>query len=125
MREIEERYRREARDGRLMLQQCTDCRHVQAFPRAFCSRCGGREVAWKQASGRGTVAAITTLHRAPTADYRDKVPYVIALVDLAEGVQVMGHAAPDLAIHDPVSAGFALHGERHLLFFDHADRRSA
>lgn len=125
MREIEERFRREARDGRLMVQHCPDCGHVQAFPRAFCSRCGRHGVEWKQASGQGRVAAITTIQRAPSPDYRDQVPYAIALVDLAEGVRVMGHAAPDLAIHDPVSGGFALHGERPLLFFHHADRSSA
>ena len=40
------------------------------------------------AAGTGHVHSFTVVHRAPGA-YRDEAPYVVALVDLAEGVRLM------------------------------------
>jgi uncharacterized OB-fold protein len=40
------------------------------------------------ASGAGRVHSFTVVHRAPN-EYRDEAPYVVALVDLAEGVRMM------------------------------------
>jgi uncharacterized OB-fold protein len=41
-----------------------------------------------EAGGAGVVHAFTVVHRAP-AEYRSEVPYVVALVDLDEGVRMM------------------------------------
>jgi uncharacterized protein len=117
MKAIKDRYRSEARGGRLVFQQCRSCGHKQAFPRAFCRSCGSDGLDWLSAAGPGKIAAVSTLHRAPTPEYREKVPYLIALVDLEEGVRVMGHAAPGLAVGDSVRIGFAVHGDQHLLYF--------
>ena len=40
------------------------------------------------ASGRGRIHSYTVVHRAPP-EYRDEVPYVVALVELDEGVRMM------------------------------------
>jgi uncharacterized OB-fold protein len=45
-------------------------------------------IAWIEASGKGTIYSFTVVHRAP-AQFADSVPYVVALVDLAEGVRMM------------------------------------
>lgn len=124
MQEISERYAREAAQGRLVYQVCPHCGGAQAFPRAFCASCGSHAVEWRESAGRGTVAAVTTLYRAPTPDYRERVPYSIALIDLNEGPRVMGHAAPGLGIGDAVAMRIETHGERSLAMFDHVDRRS-
>jgi len=42
------------------------------------------------------------VHRAPSDDFKALAPYRIVLVDLEEGVRVMGHADPGLAIGDRV-----------------------
>ena len=121
MKALIQRYLQDAREGRLAYQQCRDCGHRQAFVRPFCSACGSRSPEWKSAAGTGRVVAITTLHRAPTPDYKAAIPYAIALVELAEGPRVMGHAEPGLAIGETVTLGFAARGERTLVRFDRHD----
>jgi uncharacterized OB-fold protein len=46
---------------------------------------------WRKSSGRGVVYSFTVVHRAPTPFFRDKVPYVVALIDLQEGVRMMSN----------------------------------
>jgi uncharacterized protein len=121
MRSLIERYLQDAREGRLAYQQCSECGHLQAFVRPFCSSCGSGSVEWKAAAGEGRVVAMTTLHRAPTPDYKAQIPYAIALVELAEGPRVMGHAEADLTVGERVTLRFAARGERHLVRFDRRD----
>jgi hypothetical protein len=74
--------------GRLDLQRCAACgRHV-FYPRAICSHCGQGPLEWVTASGLGTVHAYTVAHRAPEP-FSSEVPFVVALVDLDEGVRMM------------------------------------
>jgi uncharacterized OB-fold protein len=47
-------------------------------------------IAWFDASGRGTIYSFTVVHRAPPG-FTDSVPYVVALIDLAEGVRLMSN----------------------------------
>jgi uncharacterized protein len=108
---------REARAGRLALQVCRSCGNAQVFPRPFCSHCGTR-MAWNSAVGTGTVVGHSVLHRAPTPADRERLPYAVALVELDEGLRVMGNAGLDLRIGDRVALSFADHGERCLLRFD-------
>ena len=110
-------HRREAAAaGRLELERCTACGAVSAAPRGFCAVCGG-SVAPFVAAGPGRIAAITVIHRAPTADYRPLVPYAIALADLAEGVRLMGQAPLDAAVGDQVVAEIRPLAGRDLVFF--------
>src|SRR5699024_6032094 len=111
-----EHYRNEARQGRLAYQECRDCNHRIAFVRPFCDHCGGNNLDWKHADGNGHVIAQTVMHRAPTSEYRERVPYIIVLVDLTEGIRVMGHAAPSVTIGDTVGFEFRQSGDRDLLY---------
>lgn len=80
-----------AREGRLMIQRCGGCdRHV-FYPRSICPHCGSVELEWVQASGRGTVYSYTVVHRAPSPAFKEDVPYVVALIDLDEGVRMMSN----------------------------------
>jgi len=98
-----------AREGRLLVQRCDECGAHQFPPRRRCVRCGGA-VSWVAASGRGTVYAFTVVHRAAHEAFADLVPYVVALIDLAEGVRLMTRlqgAAPDaVRIGLPASVAF-------------------
>jgi uncharacterized OB-fold protein len=74
--------------GVLRIQRCDACgRHV-FYPRVLCPHCGSARLAWVDASGAGEVHSFTVVHRAP-AEFRDEVPFVVALVDLREGVRMM------------------------------------
>ncbi len=98
-----------ARDGKLRLQQCSECQQHQFYPRNICSHCGGDKLAWIDASGRGVIASFTVVRRAISDAY--EAPYVIVLIDLEEGPRMMSSlidADPDsVAIGDPVEVSFA------------------
>src|SRR5690554_1341792 len=118
MQELITRYRQDAAEERLAYESCRSCGHKQAFVRGFCARCGSDDLEWRAAAGGGRLVAQSVVHRAPTPDYREKVPYAIALVDLDEGLRVMGHADLDLKPGERVSLSFAPHGERSLPRFE-------
>ena len=98
-----------ARDGKLRLQQCGECQQHQFYPRNICSHCGGDQLAWIDASGRGVIASFTVVRRAISDAY--EAPYVIVLIDLEEGPRMMSSlidADPgSVAIGDPVEVSFA------------------
>jgi uncharacterized protein len=81
------------REGTVLIQWCAACRAHQFYPRLVCRRCWG-SVEWVAARGRGRVYSFTVVHRAP-AGFQELAPYAVALVELEEGVRMMGHLAGD------------------------------
>lgn len=83
------------REGRLLVQWCTECDKGIFYPRAFCPDCGrsavGAGLEWRTASGQATVHSLTIEHNpaATGASFSGGEPYVVALVDLAEGVRML------------------------------------
>jgi uncharacterized OB-fold protein len=76
--------------GVFTLQRCRDsaCANVYFPPRPFCPRCGSRDVASFQASGRGTLASYVLNFR-PAPGFEADAPYAIAVVELEEGPRLM------------------------------------
>src|SRR5205814_4069294 len=70
------------------------------YPRSICPACMSDRIAWIESTGRGTVYSYTIVHRAP-AQFAEDVPYVVALIDLAEGVRMMSNVvgSPPAAVH--------------------------
>jgi uncharacterized OB-fold protein len=77
-----------AKRGELLIQRCTQCDTRQFYPRLRCVRCGGA-AEWIRASGDARVYTYTVVHRAAHEAFAPLVPYVVALVDLAEGPRMM------------------------------------
>ena len=71
-------------------QLCPACGDRWSLPRDRCRSCGAAPVE-RESAGRGTVYSVTTQHRAPARDFPVAPPWRIGLVDLDEGVRVMGH----------------------------------
>ena len=99
------------RQGRLLIQHCRTCGHHQFPPGNVCSSCGADTVEWKEASGRGTVFSwIVVVHPVPKPVYAGDVPYVVALVELEEGVRmptnIVGCDSSAITAGMPVSVFF-------------------
>jgi uncharacterized OB-fold protein len=78
-----------AREGKLRLQVCDDC-GTWMFPLAtICCECGGMHLSWRDASGHGTLYAHARLQRAYHPRHKDRLPLVLAQVDIAEGLRLM------------------------------------
>ena len=78
-----------AAEHRLLVVRCRSCGVAHYYPRPFCPRCGSDDVAWEEASGDATLYTWSVVHHNDMPPFRDKVPYVAAVVDLAEGPRMM------------------------------------
>ncbi len=110
------------RRGQFLLQRCTSCAATQFYPRTLCSACGRGELEWVAAAGAGEIVSYTVVRRAITEAFAARVPYVVAIVRLAEGPQLMSHIVdcdPDaVRVGAPVTLGFEdLDGEASLPVF--------
>lgn len=103
--------------GELHFQQCNDCGHAQNYPRPFCTSCGSESLSFVKCEGRGRVYSVSEVTRAPTPEFQSITPYYLALVDMDEGVRVMGHALAEVGINDRVSLKFRTHEKKALPLF--------
>jgi uncharacterized protein len=74
--------------GELRIQRCGACARAVFYPRALCPHCHADKLSWITASGRGTIYSYTVAHQAFGAFAAD-VPFVVAIVELQEGVRMM------------------------------------
>ena len=107
-------------DDGIAYQTCSSCKSVWYFHRSFCPDCGKAEPVARQASGTGTVHARTLVARAPTEELRAHAPYLIVLVDAAEGFRLMAHGNPELQIGDRVRVRFTDLAGRKIPYFEKA-----
>ena len=77
-----------ARRHQLCLPRCRPCAALVFFPRAVCPGCLGADLEWQRLSGRGTLHTFTVVHRG-LKGFPLGPPYVIAMVELAEGPRLM------------------------------------
>ncbi len=73
----------------LLIKTCEACGRPHFYPRPFCPFCWSTEVRWATSSGRARVYSYSVVRQNDAAMFRDRVPYVAAIVELAEGPRVM------------------------------------
>jgi len=78
-----------ARAGRLVLQHCPACDHVWHPPLPRCPHCHQASLDWTDAAGTGTVYTYTVVRHPTHAALAGRVPYVVAIVELAEGPRLV------------------------------------
>jgi uncharacterized OB-fold protein len=76
-----------AKRHELQLQQCGGCKAFIYYPRDRCPHCLSEQLEWRPVSGKGKVYSYTTVRRASTRSFSDQ-PYVLAIVELDEGVRL-------------------------------------
>lgn len=82
-----------AREGRLLIQRCRDCGTYIHLPRPVCRACRSFDLAPEPVSGRGTIYTFTETHRPFHPFFVDRVPYLLAAVELEEqaGLRVLSN----------------------------------
>ena len=74
------------KDGRYLVQWCSACAHPIFYPREVCPTCLSADgLEWRESSGRGTVYAVSVQHRPANPTMAERVPYVVALVEVDAG----------------------------------------
>lgn len=95
-----------AREERLLIRHCAACGAHHFYPRPFCPTCWSTDVTWVEASGRATLYTYSVVHSNDLPPFPDRVPYVAAIVELAEGPRMMTNV-DDCAL-DALEVGMAL-----------------
>ncbi|AMG90316.1 Zn-ribbon domain-containing OB-fold protein [Bordetella bronchiseptica] len=99
-----------ARQGRLSLQHCASCGHVQYPINPVCTTCLDDRLEWRDVSGKGEIFSYIVYHKAYTPAYADELPYNVAMIQLAEGPRLISNvrhaqgATPKVG--DPVQVVF-------------------
>ena len=75
------------KERRLLVQRCVRCGALRHPPRPMCPRCQSLDWDTIEASGRGTVFSFVMPRHPPLPWFDDG--YIVALVDLAEGVRLV------------------------------------
>jgi uncharacterized OB-fold protein len=101
-----------AAEGRLLLRRCAACGEAHHYPREFCPGCWSEDVSWEQASGRATLYTWSEVRVNDLPPFRDRLPYLAAVVDLEEGPRMMtvlvGCEAEQLRIGMPLRVTFPI-----------------
>lgn len=79
-----------ANAGVLKVQHDSTTGQPQWFPRSLSMSTGRRQLDWRAVSGNGVLYSWTVTYSA-WPGHEDRVPYVCALVDLAEGVRILAN----------------------------------
>ena len=78
------------RRGELLLPRCRDCGRFHFYPRAMCPHCWSTSLESVKASGKGRLYSYVINHR-PAPGFEDRTPYIIAVVELEEGVRILSN----------------------------------
>ena len=103
------------RQEKLMLQKCDRCAEYQFYPRGICANCWSNDIRWVQSSGKGTVWTFTVTYQNRMPGFDDG-PYVVALVELEEGVKMFSNVVEcepqQVSIGMPVEVSFVQANDR-------------
>ncbi|MGW7429175.1 Zn-ribbon domain-containing OB-fold protein [Streptomyces sp. NPDC054861] len=101
--------------GRLLLRRCGACGRAHHYPREFCPHCWSEDGGWETASGRATLYTWSVVQRNDLPPFGARVPYVAAVVDLAEGSRMMTEVVDvpetDLRVGMELEVGFRAEGD--------------
>lgn len=99
-----------AREERLIIQRCNACSTKIMNPKQYCPNCLSDDLGWSESAGRGTVYSYSIQKRSAASPFVGKVPYVVAIVRLDDGVQlltnIVGERALSVQCGDPVRVAF-------------------
>jgi len=99
-----------AREGRLVVQECQECHQVWHPPLPRCPHCHSADLGWRAVSGHGTVYTYTIVRHPTHYAFADKIPYILAIVELTEGPRLVtaltGIEPAEVRVGLPVHAVF-------------------
>lgn len=116
MLQPEAQWRAHLAEGRFMIQRSRSTGGHVFYPRVAEPGTGAEDLEWVEASGEGTVHAVTIVRKKDPAD-----SYSVVLVDLAEGPRLMsrvdGIPVDEVTIGLQVRARIIEEGDKPLLVF--------
>lgn len=79
-----------AKEHRLVAQRCTACGSFRWPPAELCHECLASGPEWAPLAGTATVWSSVVYHRAMHPAFTELVPYTLAMLELPEGIRMLG-----------------------------------
>lgn len=76
------------KQGKLLVQHCNDCNSNIFFPKKVCPECWSENLTWIESTGKAKVYTFTEMLDMVEPKFMGDLPYVIAMVDIAEGIRM-------------------------------------
>ena len=76
------------RQKRLLIRHCNSCGRHHFYPRHACPLCWSDNCEWRPTSGKGRVYSYTVIHHNDAPAFRELLPYIVAVIELEEGVRL-------------------------------------
>ncbi|CAO5239459.1 Zn-ribbon domain-containing OB-fold protein [Frankia sp. AgKG'84/4] len=107
--------------GELLIRRCGACAKAHLYPRPFCPSCWSEDVSWEQAVGTGTLYTWSEVRSNDLPPFKERVPYIAAIVDLTEGprleTNIVGVTEGELSIGMALKVDFSDVGDVHIPVF--------
>ena len=78
-------YQEYLENNKFCIQHCNECRNFLFYPRLCCPHCTSVDLEWREASGNGTIYAVSIVRQRPEKGGDHNV----VLIDLEEGPRMM------------------------------------
>jgi uncharacterized protein len=98
-----------AEEHKLLIQKCNSCGRFQHWPEPVCHHCLSFDLGHGEVSGRGTIYSFEIATQAFHPSFADKIPFVIAVVELIEQPNLK--LITNIVEVDPDSAAIAVGAE--------------
>lgn len=95
-----------SKQHKLVLKKCKACGFIDHPPYLYCTNCGSEDGEWIEASGKATLFAYAINEYAVPFPFWDDMPYVVAMIDLPEGVRMISNIVE--CEHDQLVNGMEL-----------------
>ena len=98
------------REHRLVFQRCSECGLIVHRPRPMCPQCLSTEREWAPSEGKGRIYTYVDFVYQNASYPGIKVPYVVVVVEMLEGVRMISNmieeSAEDIYVGMPVEVVF-------------------
>jgi uncharacterized OB-fold protein len=80
-----------AKDKRLLLPRCNMCGRFFFPPSQRCRHCLSPEIVWAESKGIGRIYSFVVYYRPYHPAFEAEIPYIVAIVELDEGVRLLSN----------------------------------
>jgi uncharacterized OB-fold protein len=90
--EASEAFWEATKEKKFLVQRCDACDQAIFYPREVCPTClSSDSLSWRESTGAGTIYAASVQEKPANPMMADRVPYVVALVELEDGIRLMSN----------------------------------
>ena len=98
----------------LRIPKCSQCKELFFPPQGVCPHCLSSDVGYQKATGTGKIYSMSIVYQNRSPGFKDEVPYIIAYIELDEGIQVFSNV---VGAKDPMAVKV---GDRVQVIFEDA-----